>query len=156
MLPDVTELTKAVVSVLIPFLPFMIEGAHSATKKVAEVIAQKGGEAAWSRAQAVWARIKALLPTAPSLARAAENVATDPAEPGYRDALLRAMQMHIETHPKLALELAGLLGNEHGIQEIIVNSSRIEDVTQELSGSGKQSVKAARGAVVRGVRQKKD
>ncbi len=54
MIADVGQIAATTVTALAPFTPLLLEVGKAGGQKFAEVIAEKGGEAAWNKAQSVW------------------------------------------------------------------------------------------------------
>ena len=55
---NVGQVAAATVTALAPFTPFLTEIGKTGSKKLAQVIGEKGGEAAWNKAQSIWKKIK--------------------------------------------------------------------------------------------------
>jgi hypothetical protein len=78
MAADIGQIAAATVATLAPFTPFLIEAGKAGGKKLAEVIAEKGGEAAWQKAQALWDKVRVHFGDDPEVQSAATMVATKP------------------------------------------------------------------------------
>ena len=141
---------QAVVSFLIPYLPYLVAGATGAAKGLGKKVGEVGGDAAWAKAQALWARIRKR--PDPDLETKAKVVALDPAEELYVAALAQALSHALETQPDLATELASALQGDPDVQEVIArNKSVIERVMQK--GPGRKRVEADGESQVRDVWQ---
>ena len=154
---DVAQISTAVVAAVSPFLPYLLSAAGAAGEKLVEVLAEKGGEAAWTRAQALWGTIAGTVEREPALKSAATLVAAEPTEAAYCSALAIALGKQLEKDPTLATELVKLLRGRDGVQEIIADlGALVEDIEQHLRGAGTQSIEARRNAAVRRVKQQQD
>ena len=51
-------IAAAITTALAPFTPFLVEIGKAGSKKLVEVINEKGGDAAWNLAQKLWEKIK--------------------------------------------------------------------------------------------------
>lgn len=151
---DVIQIATATVATLTPFMPFLAEVGKAGGQKLAEVIAEKGGETAWQKAQGLWGKIKAYFESDPEVKSAATMVATKPEDQSRRTMLVEVLAERLKQTPELALELLDLLGGQERIQEVLADqSSWVEDVTQRMKGGGQQTVKASRDSVIKNVRQ---
>jgi glycine/D-amino acid oxidase-like deaminating enzyme len=140
---DIGQTAAAVVTTLAPFTPFLIE-----------VIAQKGGEAAWKKAQALWDKLKARFEDDPEVKSAATMVAAKPEDEARQTMLAEVLGARLQENPALAQELFDLLGGREAVQQVLADrGSWVEDVTQRMKGGGKQIVQASDDSVIKGVRQ---
>jgi hypothetical protein len=150
------ETAGAVGAFLSPFMPYLKEAGKIAGKKLAEVAAQKGGEAAWKKAQDIWGRITGQSSEAPELKSAAGLVAVKPEDETYQTVFARALASYLETNPAFAKELVDLMGGEESLQEVLAEKgSWIEDVKQEMVGTGRQTIRATDDSVIKGATQTK-
>ena len=151
---DVGQIAAAVVIALSPFTPYLIDTGKAAGKKLAETIAQKGGEATWKTAQSLWAKITAHFGNDPVVKSAATMVADKPEDETRQTMLAEVLGARLKENPALAEELLNLLGGQRAVQQVLADhSSWVEDVTQRMKGSGTQTVKASQDSVIKGVRQ---
>lgn len=154
---DPVQTTSAVVTVISPFLPFLLEVGKDGAKKLTEVIAEKGGEVAWNKAKNIWEKVKSYFTTAPKIEKAANLVADDPEDPDYQTKLAKELGIYLQNNPESLEELIKLLGGEKSMQEVLADKgSWVEDVKQSLSGSGTQRVVATDHSVIKGITQTKN
>lgn len=150
----VIEIATATVTALAPYVPYLLKGVKAAGGKFAEGMATKGGELAGGQISEIWDKIKKHFGEHPELEHAAGLVAAGPADPTYQTVFAKALATYLGKNPQLSEDLLKLLGGEQGVQKVIADrSSTVEDVTQEIEGSGTQSVEATDNSTVRGVRQ---
>jgi hypothetical protein len=150
----VIETAGAIATFLAPFMPYLKEAGKIAGKKLVEVIAEKGGDAAWQKAKGVWAKITGRLGDDPELASAAGLLAAKPDNATYQTIFATALASSLEKNPEFSKELLELMGGEKAIQEILAErGSWIEDVKQEMEGSGRQTIKATDDSVIKGATQ---
>ena len=154
---DIGQIAAATVATLAPFTPFLLEVGKTGGKKLAEVIAEKGGEAAWKKARALWNKLEARFDDDSEVKSAATMVAAKPEDETRRTMLAEVLGARLQENPALAQELFDLLGGQEAVQQVLADrSSWMEDVTQRMKGSGKQIVQASDDSVVKGVRQIKE
>jgi len=154
MTTDIGQTAAAVVTTLAPFTPFLIEVGKAGGEALAEVIIEKGGEAAWKKAQVLWGRLRARFGDDPEVTSAATMVAAKPEDEARQTMLAEVLGARLHENPALAQELSDLLGGQEGVQQVLANrSSWVEDVTQRMKGSGKQIVQASDDSVIKDVRQ---
>ena len=154
MTADIGQTAAAVVATLAPFMPFLIEVGKAGGKKLAEVVAEKGGETAWKKAQTLWDKLKARFGDDPEVQGAAAMVAAKPEDEARQTMLAEVLGARLQENPKLAKELFGLLGGLKAVQQVLADrNSWVEDVTQRMSGVGTQTVQASGDSVIKGVRQ---
>jgi hypothetical protein len=149
----VIETAGAVVAFLSPYAPYLKEAGKIAGKKLIEVAAEKGGEAAWKKAQDLWGKITGR-PDSPELKSAADLVAAKPEDETYQTVFAKALAGYLEKNPDFAKELVDLMGGEDSVQEVLAErGSWIEDVKQEMAGPGRQTIKATDDSVIKGATQ---
>lgn len=153
-MPGIPEIATAVVATLTPFLPYLINSGETIGEKLLEVIAERGGEAAWQRAQTVWQKIAARFRSEPEFEKTAELVAINPVELQFQKLLGNQLAKRLAEHPELIVELEELLGGPQGIQQVIAGQEAIiEDITQTMSHAGQQTVQGGERAEIRRVSQ---
>jgi hypothetical protein len=154
---DIEQIAAAVVTVLSPFAPFLVDTGKAAGKKLAETMAQKGGEATWKTAQSLWAKITAHFGDDAVVKSATTMVADNPHDETRQTMLAEVLGARLQENPALAEELLNLLGGQEAVQQVLADrGSWVEDVTQRMKGSGTQTVKASDDSVIKGVHQIKD
>lgn len=151
---DIVQLSTAIVTTLVPFTPILIKMAQFSAEAIGEMVVQKGGEAAWQKAKSIWGKITSRFGDDKVIEGAAMMVAGQPANEEFQKMLAVQLASRLQQHPDLAKELIELLGGQDAVQKVIADrSSWVEDVTQEMSGSGSQIVQASDDSVIKGVRQ---
>lgn len=154
MQPDVVQISSATVVSLAPFLPLLIQAGKFTAEAIAEMVIQKGGENAWTKAQALWSKVNAGLRDDEDVKDAARMLARQPESKTRQTALVEVLAVRLQDDPVLASELASLLGGQESIQQVLADrNSWVEDIEQSMTGAGKQIVKASDDSVIRGVRQ---
>jgi hypothetical protein len=154
---DTAQLAAAATVVLSPFVPFLVNTGKAAGKKLAETIAQKGGEATWKTAQSLWTKITDHLGDDQEVKGAAIMVAHKPEDENRQTMLAEVLGARLQENPALAEELLNLLGGQKAVQQVLADhGSWVENVTQRMQGSGIQTIKASNDSVITGVRQIKD
>ena len=154
MANDIGQTAAAVVTTLAPFTPFLIEVGKAGGKKLAEVMAEKGGEAAWKKAQALWDKLQARFHDDAEVQGAATVVAVKPEDEARQTMLAEVLGARLQENPALAQELFDLLGGQEAVQQVLAErGSWVEDVTQRMKGGGKQIVQASDDSVIKGVQQ---
>ena len=154
MTTDIGQTAAAVVTTLAPFTPFLIEVGKAGGKKLAEVMAEKGGEAAWKKAQALWDKLQARFQDDAEVQGAATVVAVKPEDEARQTLLAEVLGARLQENPALAQELFDLLGGQEAVQQVLAErGSWVEDVTQRMKGGGRQIVRASDDSVIKGVQQ---
>jgi hypothetical protein len=147
---EIALLAASVVTSLAPFTPYLVEGG----KKMVEVIAEKGGEAAWQKAQALWDKVMARHSDDNRIKGAALMVSANPADELAQKQLAIALGARLKEDPLLIEELHKILGGREALQQVVADrSSWVEDITQDMQGTGTQEVVADQDSVIKGVRQ---
>ena len=154
MANDIGQIAAAVVTTLAPFTPFLIEVGKAGGKKLAEVMAEKGGEAAWKKAQALWDKLQARFQDDDEVQVMATVLAVKPEDETRQTLLAEVLGARLQENPALAQELFDLLGGQEAVQQVLAErGSWVEDVTQRMKGGGKQIVQASDDSVIKSVRQ---
>jgi hypothetical protein len=149
----VIETAGAVVAFLSPFMPYLREAGKITGKKLVEVAAERGGDAAFKKAQDLWGKISGRSGSL-ELRSAADLVAAKPEDETYQTVFTKALAGYLEKNPDFAKELVDLMGGGDSVQEVLAErGSWIEDVRQEMAGTGRQSIKASDEAVIKGATQ---
>lgn len=135
------EVATAAVAFLAPFLPALKGLAGAAYGKLAETVAEKGGEAAWEKAKALWDRISSRWGEDPEVSGTALLVAATPERTDRRSDLAEALATRLAGEPVLLQEIQALLGGERRVQEIAAGDRAVlEHVTQRMVGPGLQRI----------------
>lgn len=147
---DIAAIATAVTAVVSPFMPFLFQEAG----KFTDAFVQKGGEAAWGKAQELWGKITGHLGNDAAVNGAAAVVADDPEDEDAQKQLAKLLAKRLDTNLDLARELQMALGGPDRIQEVIAgNEGRIEYVRQSMKGAGKQHIQVGEKGVISGVNQ---
>jgi hypothetical protein len=144
MIPDVQLISAAVVQIIAPFMPYLLKAAKIGGIKVIEAIGEKGGEAAWNKAQDLWGNITRKYHGDDEINAIANLISTRPDQISYWDNLTEILAEKLKADSQLLQELLSLMGGEKGIQQITAENSYIERVTMKMSGvSGKQGISSS-------------
>jgi len=151
---NIELVAAAVTAALAPFAPFLVEIGKAGSKKLVDVINEKGGDAAWNLAQKLWGKIKSHMSDDADVNGATLMVSAKPEDESRQTMLAIALASGLKENPKLAQELSDLLGGENVIQQVLANrKSWVKDVTQQMSGDGEQTIKADKNSRIQGVKQ---
>lgn len=152
----VVETAAATVSLIAPFMPYLIAAGKAGGKKLTETIAAKGGEAAWNKAQTLWGKINEKFGDALDVQGAANVVASNPEDESFQQVLIKTLSARLQKEPDFAQELLDLLGGKKAVQRVLADSgSSVERVKQQMEGSGEQLVHATEHSVIKEVEQTK-
>jgi len=133
---------------------FLVEIGKAGSKKLLEVINEKGGEVAWNKAQELWNKLMSALGNDPKVQGAALMVSAEPEDESSQTMLAITLATRLKENPILAQELFDLLGGQTAVQQVLADrKSWVNDVTQQMSGSGEQTVKADNNSSITGVKQ---
>lgn len=151
---DIQLIATAVSTILAPFTPYLIKAGQGLGNKVADLIAEKGGEAVWQQVEAIWGRIQAAFGEDQEVQSAAMLVSANPEDEARQKMFADILVARLKENPTVANELMQLMGGQQAVQQVIANrKSTIEDVSQESTGDGEQTIKADNESVIRGVKQ---
>lgn len=151
---DYTQIAAAIVSTLAPFLPYLVEVGKESGKKIAEILTEKGTEAAWEKAKRIWNKLKGYFGDAPAVQGAAMMMAEAPEDEFNQTALAKTLGTYLQKNPALGDELLKLLGGPEAVQEVLADkASWVQRVEQSIEGSGRQIVKSTDHSVATDVRQ---
>lgn len=109
---DLSALSREVMQVLTPFLPYLLAPAQEAL----QVMGERLGEAAWEKLRALWERLRAQ----ESVVQVAQTAATVPENPALQEALRLEIQRALEAQPDLVplvRELLRVVGQGVGGQQ---------------------------------------
>lgn len=149
------DIAVAAATVLAPYAPYLVSLAKKGSEKLAETIAEKGGEAAWKQAQALWARIKGQDIDTPRLDAAITLLSEEPSDQEEFTILTKAIVAQMERDPDLAGAILSMLGGKDAVLKVVASSgSSIKNVYQETFGGSSQIVEASGGSTVDGVVQR--
>jgi hypothetical protein len=127
---------------LAPFTPYLIKAGEKAVEEVGE----KVGGAAWEKAKAAWAKIKARFGDDKEIENAAGLVAASPEDEDYRAILANVLGKKLAAHPDLADDLVALFGGFEVVQEMTTQAGGvIARATQKATGGRVRQTMAAEG-----------
>jgi hypothetical protein len=128
--------------------------ALAPAEAIAEMVVQKGGEAAWKKAQAIWIRIKSRFDNDPVITSSATMVANLPNDEHIQTAFASILAERLQENHELTNALIVLLGKET-IQKVTAeNNSWIENVRQRIKGNlGSQIIHADKNSIIINVDQ---
>ena len=155
MIADVGPIAATTVTTLAPFTPLLVEVGKAGAQKFTEVIAEKGGESAWNKAQSLWKKLKAHFGDDPEVNGALALVAVKPEDESRQTLLAEVLGTRLQAYPEVAEEIFNLLGGQQAVQQVLAErGSWVEEVTQQIAGSsGAQTVSAHENSVIKGVKQ---
>ena len=155
MTVDIGQITATAVATLAPFMSFFIDAGKAGGQKLAEVIAEKGGEAAWAKAQVLWSKLRTHFGNDTEVISAATMVAAKPKDETRQSMLAEVIGARLKEHPEVAEEIFNLLGGQQAVQQVLAKrGSWVENVTQQIAGSsGTQSISASDNSTIKGVKQ---
>ncbi len=155
MIVDVGQIAATTVTALAPFTPLLLEVGKAGGQKFTDVIAEKGGEAAWNKAQSLWRKLKAHFGDDPEVTGALTLVAVKPEDESRQTMLAEVLGTRLKANPEVAEEIFNLLGGQQAVQQVLsARGSWVEEVTQQIAGSsGAQTVSARENSIIKGVKQ---
>jgi hypothetical protein len=125
-----------------PFLPFLLKLGDKAAEKATEAAAGKFGEAAWSKAQAVWEKLSPPMETKEAAMEAAVDVANHPEDQDLQVALKVQLKKLLEQDEGLAKALAQIL------QEDAPDGIPGTQIVQNVTGNQNQVIGQVTGGQV--------
>lgn len=147
-------IAASIVNFIAPFTPFLIDSGKEGGKKLLETISEKGGETAWNKAQELWEKLKLHFENDPKVKGAIMMASAEPKDENSQKILTDILTIRLKENPQLAKEFFDLLGGQDAIQKILADrKSSVNDVQQQISGAGRQTIKADRNSRIKGVKQ---
>ena len=151
---EINEFAVATMATLLPFMPFLLEVGKAGSQKFVETLSEKGGEAAWNKARAMWRKLQDYFGEDPEFQSAATLLSTHPEDEIRQSLFAQLLVSRLEQTPKAVDELLELLGGDQAIQQVIAdNHSWIEDVSQRIKGAGTQTIEIKDRSVGKNIRQ---
>ena len=151
---DPVSLATGAAALLRPFLPHLLELGTATAEQLRDAIAEKGGEAVWQRAQAVWNKLRARYRDDVEVDSAAQMVAADPADDVRMDLLAQVLAKRLEGDPAFQRELAEAAGGEPAVQLVAGGEeARIRRIRQKMAGPGRQEVRGGDRSTITDVDQ---
>ncbi|MCA9945012.1 MAG: hypothetical protein KC449_16115, partial [Anaerolineales bacterium] len=121
MAENYQELAKMLTVTLSPFLPFLVDAGKASAKKLAEVIAENGGEAIWKKSQEIWKAISTRYEDDPEVKSASIMVANKPDDTKRKEILAEVLFLKFQNDPNFAEDIISDLGGNDVIQRIVSN-----------------------------------
>ena len=143
---DPVTLTAQLVAILTPAAPYL--------KKAAESAAAKIGEAAWKKAQDLYAKLQDRFTqdNNSSAEKTLDLFVEDPET--FESALSMKLLETLEKHPEWAKEIGDLLADPKTQEVLATNNSTVERIAQSMKGSaGTQRVQADDHSKISDVKQ---
>ena len=151
---DYAQIGAAAVTVLATYLQDLIEMGKAQVKRLVGRFVDSARDATWNKARAIWERLTTRVRDDQEVASAVTMVATKPDDETRQKVLATVLGERLQAYPELAQEIFDLLGGQEAIQEVLADrSSWVEDVVQDLKGTGRQSVRASEDSVIKNARQ---
>lgn len=150
---DFISIAQGAVTLVSPFLPFLMKLGKAAGEKIEDLAEVKVKE----QAEKIWNKIAGHFSGDPVLNSAATMVADDPADEARRKMLTDTLAKNLEKDPGFAQQVLDEIGGPKRLQEVIAgNDATINAIYQKMKGPGHQQVKAGDRAHITGVIQKQD
>jgi transketolase len=130
---------------LSPFLPRLLKLGGQAAEKATEVVSEKFGEAAWTKAQKIWGRLHPKVEEKADLKVATEQVAAKPDSRARQSVFQEELETLLNEHPDLAKAIAQIM------QEDAPDGTPSNQVVQNVIGNKNQSVGQVFGGKVANV-----
>lgn len=127
---------------LTPFLPYLLKLGQGAAETATETAANKFGDAAWKKAQSVWAILSPKVETKASAQEAATDVANDPEDADAQAALRNQLKKLLANNEALASKLATIFQSDNNIPTT--------QITQNVNGNQNQTIGQISGGQVFG------
>jgi hypothetical protein len=127
-----------------PFLPFLLKLGGKAAEKATETAAGKFGEAAWSKAQAVWEKLSPKVEGKEAAKEAAMDVANQPEDEDLQVALRVQLKKLLEQDEALVKAIAQIL------QEDAPDGTSGTQIVQTVTGNQNQVIGQVTGGKVIG------
>jgi len=157
MIGDIGQIAAAAVSMLAPFTPFLIDTGKAGGQKLAEVIAEKGGEAAWNKAKALWDICQANFDDDMEVKGSTMMLAARPNDESRQTTLAEILGTRLHERPEIAEKIFEMIGREQAVQQVLANrGSWVEQVVQSIKGTvgGSQLIRATDNSTIKNVQQK--
>jgi len=121
-----------------------------ASRKMAETIGEKIGEATTKEISVLWNK----LVTNTETKNIVNSLARNPNDKKRQKIAIEDLAAYLQNNLDLASELKSLLGEQETFQKMIVDKrGRIEDATQTMEGSGQQIISSKNKGIIKGVHQ---
>ena len=137
---DITALT----AFLTPFLPFLLKLGKDATETATESAANKFGEAAWQKAQAIWTVLNPTVDAKETTKEAVTDAANNPEDEDYQAALRVQLKKLLANDAALAHQLTKILQSDRP------NNAPTTQIAQTVTGNQNQTIGQVFGGQVFG------
>jgi hypothetical protein len=145
---DFVQLATAAVSLLTPFMPYLVPLGKELKETVAEVIQKQGGAMVWQKAEEIWQKISVYFGNEEEFQDATRMLSRAPQDPTRQDMFVKLLAEHLQNNNALGEEIKKVLGGPSGVQRIIAgNDAQISRVRQAMAGTGEQIIEAGDRAV---------
>lgn len=146
---DIIAISAALTTAIAPFTPYLVEGGKK--------FAGQAGDVAWKKAQDLWGKLHEHFEKDNKLKRKLLSVSADPEDKEEQTGLVKVLVDKLRENPQLAEDFYRILGgSELALQMVLADrSSWVEEITQNMQGSGQQIVNASDDSVVVNVKQTK-
>lgn len=125
-----------------PFLPFLLKLGTKAAEKATDTAAGKFGEAAWSKAQAVWEKLSPKVEAKEAAKEAATDVANHPEDEDLQVALRVQLKKLLEQDEDLFKAIAQIL------EEDALDGTPGTQIVQTVMGNQNQTIGQMTGSKV--------
>ena len=137
-------------------MPYLLKATVIGGKKLVEVFAEKGGEAAWNKAQKIWRKIESKFGDDAELKGAALMVSAKPSEKDLQKLMIKALTAKLAIDPDLTQEILKAIGGENMAQTILTGEgSWVEDIIFEINGKPngniRQSLEVGKDAIAKNI-----
>ncbi|MDJ0708714.1 MAG: hypothetical protein QNJ46_36085 [Leptolyngbyaceae cyanobacterium MO_188.B28] len=137
---DIATLTAFIT----PFLPFLLKLGEGAVEAATESAANKFGEAAWQKSQAVWKALRPKVQAKESAKEAATDVANNPEDEDFQAALRVQLKKLLADDEALADSIAQIL------EEASADGVPGTQIVQNVTGKQNQAIGQVSGGKVFG------
>jgi HEAT repeat protein len=116
---DTAQITATVVTLVAPFMLYLLEPSKVVGQKWAEKVVEKGCEAAWNQAQALWEKIHSRFGNNAKVKGSALMVSADPDDETLQAMFAKALAPHLQENPQFAQELLQIISGSQAVQEVL-------------------------------------
>lgn len=133
-----------IASFLAPFLPHLVKLGGQAASKATEVISEKAGEAAWTKAQKVWKHLNPKVEEKEDLKVAVAQVAAKPDSTARQAVFQEELESLLNDNPELAEAIIRIM------QEDAPDGTPSTKIIQKVTGNKNQVIGQVFGGKVVG------
>ncbi len=129
-----SQLAVAVVSVISPFLPQLLNLGKSVAKAVTEEVSERIVDKGWNRAAALWAKIKEHFGNHDELMDAAQLLAHRPDDEDRQTIFASILNTLLVANPDVVADFLSLMGGKEAVAEVVATrDSVVRRVRQRIS-----------------------